>query len=291
MFHGFQDSCRTNVGTICEHISRYFEPVPLATVAAAIRGEATLPPNALAVTIDDGYKNFLFYGHSVFRRYQIPTTIYAVAGFSDRRLWLWTDQIVFGLEHTCKARIGVELQGVGPLELDLSSAASKAEAAHRLQEALKLSPNECRLEFLAEFGALCGVDIPPVPPPNCAPLTWDELRALADEGVEIGCHTDSHPILSRISRLELDREIRGAKELMETRLGLRVKHFCYPNGRDIDISRAAVACVKAAGFESSVTCTYGLNTLEINPLLIRRVPFDSGIKFEYAAELLAGLHM
>src|SRR5260370_26676141 len=104
MFHGFQDSCQTNVGTICEHIRRYFEPVPLATMATAIRGEATLPPNALAVTIDDGYKNFLLHGHSVFRRYQIPTTMYAVAGFSDRRLWLWTDQIVFGLEHACKAR-------------------------------------------------------------------------------------------------------------------------------------------------------------------------------------------
>ena len=91
--------------------------------------------------------------------------------------------------------------------------------------------------------------------------------------------------------MELDHEIRGAKELMESRLGLKVNHFCYPNGRDADISDAAVDCVRRSGYESSVTTTYGLNTLRVNPLRIMRLPFDDRTDTHYAAELLAGLHL
>jgi hypothetical protein len=89
----------------------------------------------------------------------------------------------------------------------------------------------------------------------------------------------------------LEREIRGAKEVMEARLKRRVDHFCYPNGRDIDISEAAVACVREAGFASSVTCTYGLNTLQVNPLRIMRLPVEASQKVEYTAEMLVGLHL
>ena len=72
-------------------------------------------------------------------------------------------------------------------------------------------------------------------------MSWDELRAAASEGVEIGCHTETHPILSRLSnRLELEREIRGAKEHLEECLGFDVRHFCYPNGHPIDIGEAAI---------------------------------------------------
>jgi peptidoglycan/xylan/chitin deacetylase (PgdA/CDA1 family) len=118
------------------------------------------------------------------------------------------------------------------------------------------------------------------------------LRELAADGVEIGCHTDTHPILSRLHDGEQrDREIAGAKEVIERRLGFAVKHFCYPNGTPADIDDAAVASVRKAGFASSVTCSFGLNTLHVDPLRILRVPLDSQLDFTYSKELLAGLHM
>src|SRR5216683_5593171 len=85
MFHEFQESCHANLEALCDHIRRHFEPVPLSTIAAALRGDTSLPPNALTITVDDGYRNFL-HAHAVFRKYRMPATIYAVAGFSDGRL-------------------------------------------------------------------------------------------------------------------------------------------------------------------------------------------------------------
>lgn len=291
MFHEFREAYTPQLDAVCRYICRHFEPVSLASIIAAMNGRAPLPANALAVTVDDGYRNFLLNGHPIFRRHRIPTTIYVVAGFADRRLWLWTDQIAFGLKHTTKGVLPVEIDGKERLELDLSTPELKTRAAWDLCQILKRLPNARRLQFMERFGAFCGVELPPEPPAERLPLSWDELRGLAAEEVEIGCHTYSHPILSRVTDpAELHREIQGAKEVIETHLKSQIHNFCYPNGREIDISDQAADAVRSAGFDSSVTCTWGLNKLAVNPFRIKRLPLNDDLSVEYAAELLVGLH-
>src|ERR1700681_1119122 len=97
MFHEFDEVSGASLEPICEYIARHFEPVSLSTITGAIGGEALLPSNAVTVTVDDGYRNFLTNGHPLFKRHGIPTTLFAVAGFADGRLWLWTDQMAFML--------------------------------------------------------------------------------------------------------------------------------------------------------------------------------------------------
>jgi peptidoglycan/xylan/chitin deacetylase (PgdA/CDA1 family) len=291
MFHCFHEADRPNMDALCGHIARYFEPVSMSMVAKAIEERKSLPDNAIAVTIDDGYRNVLWHGHPIFRKHRIPTTIYVVAGFSAGRLWLWPDQIEFGIRHTARISIRIDLDQ-NPIEYSLATPEERSAAISHLQQALIQVPNHHRLQFLARFGALCAVEIPPAPPPDRAALNWEQLRALTAEDVEIGCHTATHPILSRVGdSAELDREIRGAGEEIAERTGTAVRHFCYPNGRPIDIGDAAKQCVRNAGYASAVTCSWGFNTSEASPHEIRRIPFDSTIDPDYAAELLAGLHM
>ena len=94
----------------------------------------------------------------------------------------------FGLLHTTKTSLAVDLGTGGILSLKLGSVEEIADANFILTEALKVLPNADRLRFIESFGTLCGVEIPVTPPPDRAPLNWDELRELAAAGVEIGCH-------------------------------------------------------------------------------------------------------
>ncbi len=291
-FHSFSERDQPNVEAICAHIARHFEPVSLSVILDALDGLKALPDNAITITVDDAYRSFLLHGYSIFRRHGIPVTLYAVAGFADGRLWLWPDQIEFGLRHTTRRSIRTTLGNGGPPELTLRTLQEKSGAISLLTETLKEVSNDRRLAFLAGFGDLCGVDIPSNPPSGYEAMSWDELRAVASEGVEIGCHSETHPILSRISnRLELESEIRGAKENMERRLGLDVRHFCYPNGLAMDVNEAVVRCVREAGFASAVSSTCGLNTMDADRFQLRRIPMGSGIDPHYGEELLAGLHM
>lgn len=291
MFHAFSESYCAQLDLLCGYLSRQFDPVPLSRITTAIEGHARLPENAVTVTVDDGYKSFLEYGYPTFRKYNIPVTVYAVSGFTEGRLWLWFDQIEFGLAHTARSSLRVLLGGK-TFELPLGCLKERAAAWETLTEALKNVPNQERIDFLDGFGKLCGITIPPEAPAYHAPLSWDDMRALAAEGVEIGCHTESHPILSQISNpRELDREVGGSRELMELRLGFPVRHFCYPNGRRVDIGERAEHAVCDAGFISAATTIMGLNGRRSNSTLLHRLPFDPNLNLEYGTELLAGLHM
>ena len=291
MLHSFSESYCAQLDSLCEYLSRQFDPVPLSRITSAIKDCSGIPENAVTVTVDDGYKNFLEYGFPIFRKYRIPVTVYAVSGFTEGRLWLWFDQIEFGLEHTARSSLRASLGGK-TFELPLGCLKERAEAWETLTEALKDVPNQERIRFLDGFGELCAITIPPEAPAYRAPLSWDDLRAIAAEGVEIGCHTDSHPILSKISNArELEREVRGSRELMEERLGFPVRHFCYPNGRSVDIGDTAERAVRDAGFVSAATTIAGMNGKGSISMQLHRVPFDSNLDLRYGTELLAGLHM
>ena len=56
-------------------------------------------------------------------------------------------------------------------------------------------------------------------------------RQLLACGMEIGCHTMTHPKLNTILPDRLDFEISNSKCLLEDQLGAPVTTFCYPKGR------------------------------------------------------------
>ena len=85
-------------------------------------------------------------------------------------------------------------------------------------------------------------------------MSWDELREIADNGIEIGAHTSTHASLSRLTGPELSYEISGCKNKLEGKLGLVVNNFCYPNGTVHDYNNQVMQEVEKAGFLSSTVC-------------------------------------
>jgi len=80
-------------------------------------------------------------------------------------------------------------------------------------------------------------------------MTWDEIRALSAAGMQIGCHSMTHPYLTRVQNDDaLRREIFGAKQVIEAQIGAPVTTFAYPFGQ---YNERVVAAVKEAGFTSA----------------------------------------
>jgi peptidoglycan/xylan/chitin deacetylase (PgdA/CDA1 family) len=66
--------------------------------------------------------------------------------------------------------------------------------------------------------------------PTLPLLGWDELAGLRDTGVTLAAHTKTHPRLAALDIGALEREIGGAADEMESRLGSRPAGFAYPYG-------------------------------------------------------------
>lgn len=102
------------------------------------------------------------------------------------------------------------------------------------------------------------------------PMGWDNLRTLVENGHVIGSHTFSHPCLSKIKNTDrLKNEICKSGDIIEQKLGIKVKWFAYPYGHRNSISYAAYNIARER-YTYSVTTIGGLNTSNVDRGLIRR---------------------
>ena len=83
-------------------------------------------------------------------------------------------------------------------------------------------------------------------PDELATMTWDEIRAQAERGVDIGSHGVAHTHLTRLSDEELQRELADSKRQIEDEIGRSCLEVAYPYGEhDERVRRIA----REAGYE------------------------------------------
>jgi peptidoglycan/xylan/chitin deacetylase (PgdA/CDA1 family) len=288
MYHRFSsETC--GLERQCEHICRNYQPISLDTFVDCLQSDRSVPSNALVVTVDDGYRDFLLHAHPVFHRFGIPATVYLVTKFVSGDLWLWWNQLEYAFQQTKSKTISINLGGQGAQEFSLASDSERRLAYRSVAQALTRVEDSERLRWLTTIPQLLGVEIPSVAPKNWAPLNWDEVRELSNKGVVFGAHTQTHPILSRLASREQQREeIEGSKLRLEKELGRPVRHFCYPNGSRTDFNEHTVDLVRDLGFQSAATTERGLNFPGSELFELRRIGVEPNLPEIYFAELLAG---
>jgi peptidoglycan/xylan/chitin deacetylase (PgdA/CDA1 family) len=78
-------------------------------------------------------------------------------------------------------------------------------------------------------------------------MTWDELRAIAQQGFEIGSHTETHPHLTRLDDDDLARELQASRERVEAEIGAPCAWLAYPFG---DYDARVMAATRSAGYSA-----------------------------------------
>jgi len=104
--------------------------------------------------------------------------------------------------------------------------------------------------------------------PGAEPLTWAQVEDMAGHGATIGSHTHTHPDLRMVTSEQIEQELGASDELIERRLGITSRHFCYPYGY---WSKAADSIVR----EKYQTATLGAGpavSSGTDPYLIHRTP-------------------
>jgi peptidoglycan/xylan/chitin deacetylase (PgdA/CDA1 family) len=99
-----------------------------------------------------------------------------------------------------------------------------------------------------------------------ATMTWDQLRSLADNGVEIGSHGVSHAHLPTLSDDELRRELTESKEAIESEFGRPCTEIAYPYGEHDERVRAfarRAGYVRAYGLRGRTGDPYAAPRLDL----------------------------
>jgi peptidoglycan/xylan/chitin deacetylase (PgdA/CDA1 family) len=97
---------------------------------------------------------------------------------------------------------------------------------------------------------------------------WEEIRALAAAGVEVGSHTRHHCRLSRLAGAEREAELAGSLSDLRQHLDSPAPLVAYPNG---DHDEGVCAAARAAGYRAGYTTEKGRNGAGTDPFRLRRV--------------------
>jgi peptidoglycan/xylan/chitin deacetylase (PgdA/CDA1 family) len=290
MYHRFTQ--REPLARQCAHIRAHYSLVSMSQAADWLAHGGPLPENALAITVDDGYRDFYKVAYPVLREYGIPATVYLVSDFLDRTCWLWVDQVQYAFLHGQARSFRMELSGQPPRSFELATPEMRKATARAVTEAAKKISNAERLRLLETLPEQLGAPLPEEAPAEYEALRWDEVREMASAGIEFGAHTRTHPILSRLEGdRELTFEIEGSKRQIEQQVRRAVDHFCYPNGARADVNREVVEAVRAAGFRTAVTTESGLNHVAGDPLRLLRIGVEPGLAADYFERCAAGFRV
>jgi peptidoglycan/xylan/chitin deacetylase (PgdA/CDA1 family) len=241
-----------------------YRVVPVAQLVRELAENPAAVRRTLALTIDDGYDDFRRIGWPIAAEFDCPVTVFLTTGFLDGTMWFWWDRVelAFATMGTARREFTLEMgEGIRPRVVSWSDAASRQTTLDRLVEDLKEIPQEARLSALDQIFQQASVAVPDAPPPAFVPMAWDDVRRLEGRGVAFGAHSVTHPILSRTTAVQAEREIRESWERVRAETAAPVPVFCYPNGRPgQDFTAREVNLVERLGFKSALASHHGYAT-------------------------------
>lgn len=231
-------------------IREFCAPVSLADGVAGLRA-GRLPARACAVTFDDGYADNAEVALPILEELGVPATFFVATGFLDGGR-MWNDSVIEALRAAPAGPLDLAMLGLGSFQL--SDPASRRVAAVEIIRVVKHRAPAERQRLVDAVSEALGVVLP-----DDLMMTSEQVRAIADAGMEVGGHTVHHPILVTLSDDEAREEISSSRQRLVEITGRPVTGFAYPNGRPgRDYSDRDRNLVERLGFNYAVSTTRGV---------------------------------
>jgi peptidoglycan/xylan/chitin deacetylase (PgdA/CDA1 family) len=264
-----------------ELLAECFNVLPLHDAVKAL-AERRLPPRAVCITFDDGYRSVHDNALPILKEFGLPATVFVTTGHMMESN-MWNDRILEAFRNLPSGRLDLSDIGMGAYSLE--GLAERRQALHDVMEGAKYRPPHARLAVIRKLEELAAREFP-----HRLMLSPGMIARLSDEGVEIGGHTITHPILTCLDDEAAQREIAGNKHQLEAIIGRQLRLFAYPNGKaGIDFDARHVRMVREAGYAAAFTTERGAASPRHDPYQIPRDrPWDSTPLF-FALRLLRWL--
>jgi len=208
------------------------------------------------ITFDDGYLDNYTVAFPLLRQHNLRAAFFLTTSFVGSSCLPYWDEIAYLVRNTGCPFLPVPCGS--PVTVDLR--AGREKAISQLVEAYKSEDNRDSAAFMQQLRTEAQVQTPVRrPTPRRHFIDWNEAREMASADMEIGAHTHTHPILSRLTECQQQAELQKAKAVLEQNLGLRVTSLAYPNGGPGDFTAETQRIARDVGFTTAFSYYGGVN--------------------------------
>jgi peptidoglycan/xylan/chitin deacetylase (PgdA/CDA1 family) len=270
-----------------DYVSQKYNVISGTKLIAFIKAGRQLPARAAIITFDDGYYDNYTNAYPILKARNLQAIIFLATDFIGTCKPFFWDLIAYSFFHTKKEH--AHLPHLGPQ--NWADALTRNIVMQNLIEALKKISDMEKQKVMDQLPKILGVDLPEDAFKNLI-MSWSNARELSENGIELGAHTASHPILTRISLDAARAELLQSKQRVEVEIGKPSLSFAYPNGQPSDFNNEIMDRVRQAGFEIAFTLLPGPTQRAAvlkSPLAIRRIFLSYTDSFPRFAAKLVGL--
>ena len=258
---------------LCAWLDSWFTVLPLDQAIEHLKA-GSLPARAACITFDDGYADNYQVALPILAHHQLTATFFIATGFMGGGR-MWNDSLIETIRSSPLPVLDLSRLGLGCY--DLHGVDAQCAAIATLIQQLKYRDTAERVELTEKIASLAEVTLP-----IDLMMNSQQVIALREAGMQVGAHTQTHPILARLTDEKVRQEIQGSQACLESLLGERIRLFAYPNGKPgEDYTPRCVKVVRDLGFDGAVSTQWGASAAGDDLYQIRRfTPWDaSRLKF------------
>lgn len=265
------------------YLIKFYRIVSLREVYLMLIEERPLQPSALALTFDDGHFSFYRQLFPLLQKYHVPAAVFIATDFVGTGKTYWFDWVDAIIDQTTRNWVQVGDKTY------LIPATDRYDVKEAIKDQLKALPEVKKRAMIESLAAQSDYRASQVPK-EAEVINWQQAAEMQASGlVDIGGHTCSHPILTRIPSLAARREIMESRRILQERLGTDVEFFAYPNGLLQDINQEIIGYVQEAGYLAAVTLIEGVCRPGDDPFTLKRISASGGFTYQTLAAKLSGL--
>jgi peptidoglycan/xylan/chitin deacetylase (PgdA/CDA1 family) len=268
-------------------LKKHFVPVGIDELCAFARG-GKLPPNAVAITFDDGYLSAYEHALPILQRHACKAIFFIATSFITERRVYWWDRIAYLLR--CCTRDEIRLDR--PFSMRIDCKGDRSASIHQTLRIIKACSMDDRERMLDAIAQAAGVPWTREMDRAFADqllMSWDQVRALRKAGMDVQSHTRTHQTLQTLPADALADELEGSRADLERELGEPVRALAYPVGNPLEGTSPIRAALRKARYEIGFTNGTGPTPLwgPVDPFNIRRQTVERDFAEPYFLGILA----
>lgn len=245
-----------------DHLARHYQVIGMPRLLNTLENGSHLPKRAVLITFDDAYADFAEIAWPVLKRFGLCAALFVPTAYPNHpeMPFCW-DKLYQAFSATGRTELCVT--PFGPLPLGRPE--QKRRALRIVQDYLATVPDH---EGMRLVDSVCDQLVERRLYSGNV-LTWNQLRELGKEGLTLGSHTRTHPIMTQVNADRMREEIRTSQEDLQREIGIALPIFCYPNG---DHNDTIISILRDEGIRLAFTTLSGPNdSLSLDPLRLRRI--------------------
>ena len=258
------------------YIKKNYNPLRLDELVELLSTNKRIPKKSILVTFDDGFNDNYYIAYPILKEIGVPATIFVTTDFINSVETIWYERLAYFFIKTEADEINIPELG---LRLHCGKRIEDRRKNYTVTiEKLKLVSDVSRREILRNIYSKYGDPYGSAPieiKRLSLPMTWDQLRELHENGISIGSHTVSHPVLTMLEPQQLEFELAESREILENQLQNEVNAIAYPVGQPESYSTEVIEGSKRSGYKLGFTYVDRMNRqTDLNRYSVHRLHVD-----------------